>query len=76
MVNHLLDEPVVPEFMQARATPDRLAEAVLTYLTEPDQVRDLKKKFAALHEELRRGANDRVAEIVIEIAGTRHASAG
>lgn len=56
--NILCREFVVPELLQEQATPQALAQAVLTWLAArqdaPQRLAQLEQKFTALHHELRR----------------------
>ena len=60
---------VVPELLQDRATPDRMAEVVGRLLTDPDiakrQCEDLREVAAELGDG---GAIDRAAEVVLSVA--------
>jgi lipid-A-disaccharide synthase len=52
--NILCNEFVVPEFLQDAATPQALSKAVLDWLAQPEKIRVLKHRFAALHTQLQR----------------------
>ncbi len=52
--NILCNEFVVPEFLQDAATPQALSKAVLDWLAQPEKIRALEHRFAALHTELQR----------------------
>jgi len=66
--NILLHDSVVPELVQFDATPERLAEAALAWLDDPQRVAALRERFTALHLELRRNtaqaATDALATIL------------
>lgn len=66
--NILLRDFVVPELIQAEATPERLAHATLAWLDDPQRCADLERRFHALHLELKRdtarAATDAIAEIL------------
>jgi lipid-A-disaccharide synthase len=66
--NLLAGGSLVPELLQDAATPEALAEALLGELAEGPQRRD---RFRALAADLRRGAADRAAEAVLELASRR-----
>jgi lipid-A-disaccharide synthase len=65
--NILLREFVVPELLQAAATPERIAAAAFTWLDDPAACEALARRFATLHLELRRGTA-KVATDAIEAA--------
>ena len=67
--NLLADAPLVPEFLQAEATPEALAEAILAYLRSPGRMRELQQELRRLGDRLRRGASDGAARAVLERAG-------
>jgi lipid-A-disaccharide synthase len=52
--NILCNEFVVPEFLQDAATPQALSKAVLDWLAQPEKIRVLEHRFAALHTQLQR----------------------
>lgn len=66
--NILLRDFVVPELIQGEATPQRLAEATLAWLDDPQRCADVERRFGALHLELKRdtarAATDAIAEIL------------
>jgi len=51
--NILLNDFVVPELIQGDATPARLAQAALEWLGDPTRCEALRRRFDALHCELR-----------------------
>jgi lipid-A-disaccharide synthase len=71
--NILVGEPVVPELTQHEATPQNIAAAALAWLDDPRRGAELLPRFRAVHETLRRGADqqaaDAVAELLVERAG-------
>lgn len=68
MPNNLLDEPLVPEFMQDQATVTNLVNAVATYLDEPLSRAAVAARFLEIWRSLRCGANQRAAEAVLSVA--------
>jgi lipid-A-disaccharide synthase len=52
--NILLQDMVVPEFLQGDATPEKLAAATLAWLDDPVRAAALTQRFRALHLQLRR----------------------
>jgi lipid-A-disaccharide synthase len=67
--NLLAGEPLVPELLQQEVTPDRLAAAIGGLLGSPDRRAAIVARFAELHRVLRRGASERAARKVLEVAG-------
>lgn len=68
--NLLAGERVVPEYIQAAATPQALAAAVRGLLTEPARARAQQAALRTLAASLRRGAAQRAAAVVrAEAAG-------
>lgn len=65
--NALAGEALVPELMQGACTPQRLANAVLGWLRDPDAVAALEPRFRELHLMLRKDASARAAEVVAEL---------
>jgi len=60
--NILCGEPVAPEFLQADATPENLAQAVTNMLADETFRRAVEDRFVRLHAELRCGAAERAAD--------------
>lgn len=64
--NILAGRPLVPEFIQGAATPQALADAVCSYLENPDQA-ELLQAFDDIHATLRCDAGVQSANAVIEL---------
>ena len=62
--NLLAGEGVVPERLQHDATAENLGQDVLDWLESPQRVAQLRKRFDAIHRELRLGASERAADAV------------
>ncbi|KAA3620500.1 MAG: lipid-A-disaccharide synthase [Proteobacteria bacterium] len=69
MPNHLLDEPIVPEFIQRAATPENLAAAVWSFLADGVQRVAMRDALAGIRETLAVGADRRASKVVLEMAG-------
>ncbi|RDZ29026.1 lipid-A-disaccharide synthase [Lysobacter silvisoli] len=65
--NVLAGERVVPELMQHDCTPDKLADATLALLRDPQRAAALPTRFAAIHQSLRRDASARAADAVADL---------
>jgi lipid-A-disaccharide synthase len=65
--NLLAGEALVPEFFQEAVVPRDLAAALDEILGNDSRRRHLQQRFHALHQQLRRGAADRAAQIVCEL---------
>jgi lipid-A-disaccharide synthase len=72
--NILSGEFVVPELLQADATPANLAQALGNLLDSPDARARMRAHFARLHESLACGHDERVVEALQPFIepGTRH----
>ena len=71
MPNLIAREPIVPEFLQADADPERIADAVQSLLAGPMRARQLER-FAELRDSLfQGGAARRAAEIAEEMIVAR-----
>lgn len=66
--NILTGQSLVPEFIQSAAEPVALSRALLKLLTDADARGALRLAFAKTASDLRRGANTRAAEAVLELA--------
>jgi len=66
--NLLTEEPLVPEFIQDRAKPEKIALAVSRLLDDPNQRQMISDRFARLRVELAQNTDQRAADAVIELA--------
>ncbi len=64
-------EPLVDEFIQEAANPDRLGRAVAELLDSPSRRRIQTAAFRALHESLRRGASAQASQAVEALLAER-----
>jgi lipid-A-disaccharide synthase len=68
MPNLILDERVVPELVQADATPENLARALAAYLDSPSYRADVVARLGAIRDTLvRPGAAGRAADLALEM---------
>jgi lipid-A-disaccharide synthase len=65
--NLLAGKQVVQEFIQRDASPEKLANAVSDLLDHPEESRHEQEVFAKIHQSLRRDANARAADAVLEL---------
>ncbi len=65
--NLLAGRQLVPELLQRQATPAALAAALLKALDKTPAQAETLARFAALHEQLRRNANERAADAVMAL---------
>jgi len=66
--NLIVDEPLIPEFIQEQVKAVSIAQAVWDLLEDPQRREEISRRFATLREELALGADDRAADAVIELA--------
>ena len=66
--NLVIDEPLIPEFIQEQVKAVPIAQAVWDLLEDPERRAEISRRFATLREELALGADDRAADAVIELA--------
>ena len=67
--NLMTAEAQVPEFLQHAASPEALSAAVSQLLGDDERRAGIVKVFRALRAELARGADERAARAVLEVAG-------
>ncbi|MDW8468848.1 MAG: lipid-A-disaccharide synthase [Burkholderiales bacterium] len=65
--NILAGTALVPEFVQAQATPGALAEALLALLEDPAARQRQVEKFAEIHRVLRQNTAQKAAEAVLGV---------
>ena len=63
--NILAGEALVPELIQGEATPQRLADELLAMLDDRPRCEQLRERFAAMHESLRRDTPRLAAEAIM-----------
>jgi len=68
MPNQLLPAPMIPELIQGRATAANIAREADAWLADARRVARLGQCFAALHRQLKLGANARAADAVLALA--------
>ena len=66
--NLLTSEALIPEFLQAEATPAALCDAVCALLMDPQRRASIEHEFAKLRQQLARGADRRAAQAVLDLA--------
>lgn len=67
--NILCQDSVVPEFIQADATPPKLGAALLAQLDDANACEAITQRFGLLHESLRRDCAHRAADCIRELCG-------
>lgn len=67
MPNHLLASPKVPELMQKQATAVNIVKQVEHYLHHPQEVAQLQKEFAQIHQQLRLDGSAKAAEVALNM---------
>lgn len=68
--NLLAGKGIVPEYIQDRATPVAIGDALLNYLNNPSTTKKLLDTFAGLHLQLRQGADQQAAAAVARLIST------
>ncbi|MGB1612845.1 MAG: lipid-A-disaccharide synthase, partial [Arenicellales bacterium] len=68
MPNHLLPEPIIPEFLQTRATPSAIAMALLDLLTDHNKSQAISSSLRAIRDTLDLDTNRLVAEAIAELS--------
>lgn len=77
LANLLSKKPMVPEFIQDEATPERLSAALLNYLRNDEAAKQQTDTFMDIHLQLRQNASAKAAEAVLaEIGVAEIAGAG
>ena len=66
--NLLIEEPLVPEFIQNDAKPGPIAEAVVALLDNPQQRQFISERFDRLRNELALDADQHAADAVLGLA--------
>ncbi|MEH6358409.1 MAG: lipid-A-disaccharide synthase [Pseudomonadales bacterium] len=69
LANLLSKKPMVPEFIQDEATPEKLSAALLNYLSNDEAVKEQTDTFMDIHLQLRQNASVKAAEAVLAEIG-------
>ena len=69
LANLLSKKPMVPEFIQDEATPEKLSSALLNYLRNDEAVKEQTDTFMDIHLQLRQNASVKAAEAVLAEIG-------
>jgi lipid-A-disaccharide synthase len=64
--NLLANEPLVPEFIQAEGSPQKLAEALFQWLESPEKIKKLIERFTVLHHQLKQEASEKAVQAVLD----------
>ena len=68
LVNVVAKRPIVPEFVQHRAHPKRLAEAIVGLLRDAPRAEQMRRELREISEQLGPpGATDRAADAVLDM---------
>jgi lipid-A-disaccharide synthase len=66
--NLVLMQPIVPEFLQYQATPDRIAQEALDLLLTPNRRSQMLQDYQRMRQELgERGVCDRAAQEILKL---------
>jgi lipid-A-disaccharide synthase len=65
--NLLTEIPLVPEFIQDKARPADIANAVIELLNDPERRRSIASRFARLRTELAQNTDQRAADAVVSL---------
>jgi lipid-A-disaccharide synthase len=69
MPNHLVDRPVVPEYLQHQATASNLSRELSEFLDDDGRRCQVRKVLGGIANMLRKNANAAVAEQLLQVAG-------
>ena len=72
MPNHLLEKPIVPEFLQDNANVENLSTAVLNYLNDDILYADTCEQLATIHPMLDESADEQSASAVLSHIQHKH----
>lgn len=72
--NLLANRQVVPEYIQDEATPEKLAHALLEQLQNKAEQTVIESSFREIHHQLKQGANERAAEVVLGLIKQRRSA--
>jgi len=71
MANLLAGEELAPELLQNECRPERLGEALLGFLEQPERAARIRARYLEIHREMRLDAADCAAEAVLELIGVK-----
>lgn len=69
--NLIADEPLVPELLQKEVTPEVMGPLLLSYLKDSEKRQALEKRFAKLHQRLKRNGSAQAAQAILKLYQTK-----
>jgi lipid-A-disaccharide synthase len=67
--NILAGKSVVPELLQDKATPQALAEALMSMVSDKQRVAEIQREFEEIHHQLKQDAGEKAAQAVLGMIG-------
>jgi len=71
MPNHLLDEPIVPEFLQLDASKAKLVKAVRRYMHDEDLREQTSQKLAEIHPQLAYDSSELAVDAIEQMLSSK-----
>jgi len=71
--NLLSGKALVPEFIQAQVTPEKLGQAVFDWLQNPNKAQAVIEEFSQIHQALKQDSDQLAAQAVLELLESRKA---
>jgi lipid-A-disaccharide synthase len=65
--NLLANKLLVPEYLQDKATPEKLSAAIIQYFENPEETQQLCNTFADMHKILKCNASERAADAIAKL---------
>lgn len=65
--NIIANRLLVPELIQDEAQPEKIANAILTFLDHPEKIEHLQKLFCETHQQLKSNASEKAALVIKEL---------
>jgi lipid-A-disaccharide synthase len=69
MPNILAERELMPEFLQRKAQPRMLSEALENWRNSPQRIEEFERRCREIHTTLRTDASVRAATAILEIVG-------
>ena len=69
--NLLADAPLIPELLQNDASPEKISQAVMHYIENPEKTAALIHTFETIHESIRKNASEEAAQAIIALCESK-----
>ena len=70
IANLLSEKMLAPEFLQEACQAERMGQAIVDLLDDPQQREEIAQRYQQIHQHLRQNAAERAADLVLDLIGS------